>query len=408
MDDQPNMTVREFIFVSESAIIGGIETLMVRMANSMNDRGYTVTVYSPSGPIVSELGRGVNWTEVEGGTPWKEALACHRPQTGTERVSVWLSHPYMLSHAYSLQKRLWSDWRITSNCISGVFIPAQFFRTDLRGRAKDAIIMKLPPLGSIYFMSEAVKESFVSIFGVGYRNWPVKRLAAGNKIMKAACEWRETEGLSIVSVGRLTPFKAYNFGASDIVKELRSGGIDCTWHIWGEGEDLERARQYAKAVGVHDHVLFHGTLPYSQLIPEVCKHDVFVGMGTAALEAAAVGVPTVIAIASSKNDCAGYLNEAPSDSIGEEVANLERKKIVSVLREYSSMSASEKRLVGEKCRGAVKDRMRYNESKLDEDLGSGFQYPARFRDDVRMGFYSFSIDMWRIFAKVVRRDRIAR
>lgn len=408
MDDQPILTVREFIFVSESAIIGGIETLMVRMANAMQDQGYTVTVYSPSGPIVSELGRRVNWTEVEVGTSWKEALVRHRPQTSTQHVSVWLSHPYMLSHTYSLQKRLWREWSITSNCISGVFIPAQFVRADLRGRIKDAIIMKLPPLGSIYFMSEAVKESFVSLRGSGYRNWPVKRLAAGNNKPKEAREPRETDGLSIVSVGRLTHFKAYNFGASDIVRDLRSGGIDCTWHIWGEGEDLERARDYAKAVGVHDHVQFHGTLPYSQLVPEVCRHDVFVGMGTAALEAAAGGVPTVLAIVCSKNDCAGYLYEAPSDSIGEDVANLERKKIVSVLRQFSSMSVNEKRLVGENCRGAVKDRMRNDESELTEDLGGGFQYPARSHNDVRMGFYSFSVDMWRAVAKVLRRYRKAR
>lgn len=405
------MKSTEFIFISETAIIGGIETLMARMANIVNSKGFPVTVYSPKGPIVTELAEGVRWINTGADESLNRSLAAFVPLDGTQHVSIWQSHPYMIPQAYSLQKQLWRKLNISSNSLSGVFIPAQHYNADKLGKIKELVrkiktfaLMNIPPRSSIYFMSEAVRESFVLIRGRRYIDWPVKKLAFENSRSKAIWEPKQTRSLSVVSIGRLTHFKTYNFGASDIVKELRSASVDCHWKIWGDGEDLVSAKEYAESSGVQDYLQFCGTLPYNRLAAEVCKHDIFVGMGTAALEAAACAVPTLIAIAGSKYDCAGYLFEAPSDSIGEEAIGVERKSIASLLRKYHCMSNSERMEIGYRCRAAVKDRMQTDESELIKDLMDGLCYPTSLRNRIRMGFYASSMEIWRALAKMVRRS----
>lgn len=398
------MKSTEFVFISESSIIGGIETLMVRMANGALSDGHSISVFCPMGPIVSEFSPGIKWTEVSDGAALGRTLESFKPEKGTEHVSIWTSHPFMLPDAYRLQRIIWKKWRVTSNSISGIFIPAQFLRKDLIGRIKNNIIMKIPPLGSIYLMSDAVRASFVETFGHSYEKWPVKRLTHNAYAKNSVWTPKQKDRLSIVSVGRLTPFKAYNFGAANIVKEIREAGVDCEWHIWGEGEDLDAAQAHAKTTGVDGFLEFHGTLPYRELASEVCKHSVFVGMGTAALEAAACGMPTVIALVNSKRECAGYLYEAPSDSNGEEVPREYRKNVLDLLFEFTTRSPEQQQEIGSKCRTAVSNRMNEEEGGIATDLQDGLNYPSSLLTSLRMNTYTFILQIWRRFTAIQRRN----
>ena len=378
---------------------------MVRMANGAHRDGRNVTVFCPAGPLVSEFAPGIKWTEVRDGTALGIALMSFKLQKDTEHVSIWTSHPFMLPDAYLLQRIIWKKWGVPSNSISGIFIPAQFLRQDFIGMIKNNIIMKIPPLGSIYFMSDAVKVSFVETFGNSFRKWPVKKLTINAEAKNSAWIPKTTDRLSIVSVGRLTSFKAYNFGAADIVQEIRDAGIDCEWHIWGEGEDLDSARAHAKNTGVGDFLKFHGTLPYRELTSEICKHSVFVGMGTAALEAAACGMPTVIALVNSKHECAGYLYEAPSDSIGEAVSHEYRKNVFDLLSEFATLSQEQQHMIGSRCRTAVSNRMNEEEGGIESDLRDGLSYPSSTLTSFRMNTYTFALQIWRSFTRNRRSNR---
>jgi len=396
----------EFIFISESSIIGGIETLMVRMANSVHRDGHNVSVFCPEGPVVSEFTPGIKWTKVSDGMALGITLESFKPEKGTEHVSIWTSHPFMIADAYRLQGIIWKKWRVTSNSISGIFIPAQFVvSNDLIGLIKNNIIMKLPPLGSIYFMSDAVRLSFVEKFGHSFEKWPVKKLTHNVETNNISWTPKNTNRLSIVSVGRLTPFKAYNFGAANIVKEIRDAGVDCEWHIWGEGKDLDLARAYAKTTGVGDFLQFHGTLPYREFASEVCKHSLFIGMGTAALEAASCGMPTVIALVNSKRECAGYLHEAPSDSIGEDVSHKYRKNVIDLLFNFTNLSPEQQQNIGSKCRTAISNRMNEKEGGVSADLQDGLNYPSSLLTALKMNTYTFTLQIWRRLTRIQRRNR---
>ena len=53
------MLTKEYIFVSKNAVLGGIETLMVRMANEVVNKGHKVTVVCPDGPVLKSLEQSV-------------------------------------------------------------------------------------------------------------------------------------------------------------------------------------------------------------------------------------------------------------------------------------------------------------------------------------------------------------
>ena len=97
----------------------------------------------------------------------------------------------------------------------------------------------------------------------------------------------------IVSVGRLDDYKTYNIYMIRILKSLVEQGYDLSYDIYGEGPYREKVEAEIIDCGLESRVHLKGMLPYSEFPTALQSAYAFVGMGTAAIEAAAVGVPTV-------------------------------------------------------------------------------------------------------------------
>ncbi len=107
----------------------------------------------------------------------------------------------------------------------------------------------------------------------------------------------------ILTVGRLTPRK----GIDTVIRALPSvieRVPNAVYMVVGEGEDRTRLEELAHERGVSDHVLFEGTVPFSQLPSTYNLCDVFVtpsrsappsveGFGIVFLEANACGKPVI-------------------------------------------------------------------------------------------------------------------
>jgi glycosyltransferase involved in cell wall biosynthesis len=123
---------------------------------------------------------------------------------------------------------------------------------------------------------------------------------------------------AIVSIGRISSMKEYNFYMVDVVEQLLRDGYDLTWDVYGDGVDKERLAQLIKDRNLQDHIHLHGRLPYTQFENALKNAYFFVGMGTAALEAAACGVPTIVAIESDKTGMTyGRISQLPFGNIGD-------------------------------------------------------------------------------------------
>lgn len=104
---------------------------------------------------------------------------------------------------------------------------------------------------------------------------------------------RRPKAYKIVSVGRLDDYKTYNLFMPAIIRRLVDQGLDVSYEIYGEGVFRPQIEDLVEELGLEGRITLMGYLPYTQF-PEVLEEAyVFIGMGTAAIEAAAAGVPTI-------------------------------------------------------------------------------------------------------------------
>ena len=404
--------------ISCSSIIGGIETLAVRLANELIKQEKAVVFSAPSGPIVEFVNNKAKMVLFKN-NEFDEAIIDDIDKNfqqfrlnGIKKIWIWVSHPSGLIRVYRIQKYLKEKYGLDSIGRSGIFIPAaegvlprwapsRLLRLLFNEVRSGGWLYRVLPIKSYYFMSETVKSSFIKYNGNYYNLIPVLRLP----IMFSGLEWvcNPAESLRIVSVGRLTKFKAYNFGASDIVKELLDAGIECYWDIWGDGEELQLAKEYSEKIGVKDNVVFKGELKYSDFDKVVKEYDIFVGMGTAAVEAAALKMPVVVALMWSSDLAYGFIYDSPGDSIGEIDANAQKYKIGKILKEYHSVTPEQRIIIGRNCYEAVSKKVTCGSFTLEDLFSVGMS--SENMDDVcfRMDALSFILSVKGFINSAVRR-----
>jgi glycosyltransferase involved in cell wall biosynthesis len=102
--------------------------------------------------------------------------------------------------------------------------------------------------------------------------------------------------LRIVTVGRLVGFKTYIFLMLDVVKSLNNQGVRVSYDIYGYGSDKDKINQRIKDLNLENSVRLMGKLEYEFFDSVVKKYDLFIGSGTAIIQAAALGVPSIVGI----------------------------------------------------------------------------------------------------------------
>ncbi|RMI00371.1 glycosyltransferase [Stutzerimonas nitrititolerans] len=122
----------------------------------------------------------------------------------------------------------------------------------------------------------------------------------------------------IVSIGNLLNFKSYNSHIINCMPLLLSIDPAFRYEIYGEGPYDTELRELAAKRGVTEVVEFRGRIPYSQFSSVLEGAFLFVGSGTAIIEAAAVGVPALIGIESTKEAITyGFLSDIEGFSYNE-------------------------------------------------------------------------------------------
>ena len=100
----------------------------------------------------------------------------------------------------------------------------------------------------------------------------------------------------LVSVGRLEPMKEYNLYMIDVVKNLIDKGYNVTWSVYGGGRYETEMRDRIKQHHLERVIFLEGPIPYEQFWRVLQDAHVFIGMGTAILEAALFKVPNLFAL----------------------------------------------------------------------------------------------------------------
>lgn len=201
------------------------------------------------------------------------------------------------------------------------------------------------------FMSPQVRQSHQSAYERSFDGsiiFPVPIFHPKATSRKTLADIRKGH---IVSVGRLcSSIKQYNFTVLDDVKNLIDEGFYVTWDIYGNGDLTEKIEGRILELGIQDSVFVHGVLDYNRFADVVGEAHLFIGMGTAALEAAAMGVPTIVAHAATwESTTHGFLHDQPFGILGEilkdqpmhSISNFIKKVILSDDAEYTGLSEAD-------------------------------------------------------------------
>ncbi|MFV0453633.1 MAG: glycosyltransferase [Pseudomonas sp.] len=122
----------------------------------------------------------------------------------------------------------------------------------------------------------------------------------------------------IVSVGNLVEFKSYNSHVIKCMPALLQNDAGFRYEIYGEGPFEKELREIALRCGVSHAVEFKGRVPYGKFSSVLEGSFLFVGCGTSIIEAAALGVPALIGIESTKEAVTyGFLSEVDGYSYNE-------------------------------------------------------------------------------------------
>lgn len=128
-----------------------------------------------------------------------------------------------------------------------------------------------------------------------------------------------SDDLSIVSIGRLVRFKSYNIHMIHVVKKLKDMGVSIRYVVYGEGPLSGKMKELIAELELENEVELKGRLDYSNFASTVKQFDIFVGSGTAIVEAASLGVPSIVGIENIElPETYGYFSDIPGFSYNED------------------------------------------------------------------------------------------
>lgn len=333
---------------------GGIETLILRMANFFISIGVSVSVCcTAGGELESSLDSRVNIISFTQSTDLIKAVHfCKARMRAKSTVLIMSFDPISAARALMVERALFKkDMKVSH--VSGVFHPRAYFMT---GERKDRIFLNYLVARAIgkerlFFMNEECRTTHSIKWNSDLSRSPI--LALPVNWIDATWQSSEKTTVRVVSVGRLVDFKTYNLGAARIVKACLNRGVTVTWDIFGDGPLHGLIKAEIEILGMASHVRLMGALNYNEFSEMVAGYDLFVGMGTAALEAAMVGVPTICATVDEATRCYGYLHTLPHGNIGELQSNLPTLELADLIQFYSTSTQAKRTYLSKQSRAVA-------------------------------------------------------
>lgn len=206
--------------------------------------------------------------------------------------------------------------------------------------------------GSIIFFNESMVPLYEKVSGSSFDTvnlFPLGVVEQQYPDLKKKCQPDEqNRTLKLVSVGRLVPFKTYNLHMIDVVAKLLKEGIAVEYDIYGDGPlELEMKRKISE-LELQKYINLKGILDYDCFSEVVSSYDIFVGSGSAIVQAAGLGVSSIVGIENIEApDTYGFLADIEGFSYNED-GLYSKQTIIQVLENYSKLPVTERGLLSER------------------------------------------------------------
>lgn len=167
---------------------------------------------------------------------------------------------------------------------------------------------------SLIFFNESSLFNYSKFFGKDYSGSPVIPIGIERKKYSLG----SFESKKIVSIGNLVNFKTYNKHIIQLMPQFLKKCPNLSYHIYGKGPEEKKLKDLVKFFSVEDNVKFYGYVDYNDIEKVLADCFLFVGSGTAILEACELGIPSIIGIESIQKPLTyGYLYNTETLSYNE-------------------------------------------------------------------------------------------
>jgi len=356
---------------------GGIQTLILRYVDFLLENKIKVHLVCKGGPLLSSLNPIVSLYV------YRNTIDLIRVSSLINCISVNFASAYRLLSfdGPSLIDGFCLEALIPSikSHISGVFHPRAYFMDDDHPLRHKAYYYALKGRFNckIFFMNSECLFSCSRKFPELFRESVIIPLPIRSHPYRYVPS-KSNNHINIVSVGRYTSFKAYNLSASQIIDECQLQGISVTWTFFGYGPLKEEMIRLAFSTGKCNQIRILDTLDYTDFADVVNSFDLFVGMGTAALEASCLGVPAIFAIDGNKYYTHGFTFDLPFGNVGEELPNRGIHRISKLISYFANLSFQQKLSISQSCRSATKDYSLDNFHALISNLFDSIDHANKF------------------------------
>lgn len=280
--------------------LGGTETLIVRHLRWLRENGHAGLVVSPRGQMSDAF---------------RESASCFVELTEAQADSSSMNPDELDARNVQIANALGRDapCHFVVFNLEGLHMAAEFCGLikgsvvsvylvfdDIFGPVRMHILEKMDAQGMVFAMNEGCLDGHRRRYGYKLEKSSLVPLPV---VVPFASPPRSEQGeCTVLTVARLVDMKGYIEGLirdfAEIAKETRS---PCKLVIIGDGPLRARLQRVASKTGIGDRIKFVGSVPYDRLPAFYAQAHVYVGMGTTVLEAAAAGLPVIIATAHTRD-----------------------------------------------------------------------------------------------------------
>lgn len=190
------------------------------------------------------------------------------------------------------------------------------------------------PRDSLLFFSKGNRDFYTKNREVDFSSSHTFRLGVVDK-KNIVLDGKLNSPLTIVAVGRLVNFKSYNIFMLDVMRKLIDKGYDIRFDIYGYGTLQADIEHRVKELELEAYVRLNGTLDYHRFDEIVSRYDMFVGSGTAIIQAASLGVPSIVGVENMlEPKTYGYFSEVHQYEYNLKGQNILLKSIGEMIEEY--------------------------------------------------------------------------
>jgi len=323
---------------------GGIQSIIIRIIHNIKSHGGSVwVVCNWDLPVLGVPETHILYDKALIGQDWSSSKKFSEFNT----FQIIAFGPSATPTAYLLENYIKLGRRSADVFMSiNVLHPHEFMMKDekIHVHFMNRLLALAVGPSKLVFMNEQCRITHSTFLG---------RDLSSNRIVPVPIDERQPrwmvrssdEPIRIICVGRIVNFKAYNFALPGILDKLVDEGRSVTCDIFGYGSEEGKLANLVKQCNVSDLLRFHGPIPLEKFDDLVSGYDLFIGMGTAALQAAQLGVPTILTIVDDEHGAHGFINSAPFGNLGEKDPYAPRLDLKQTIEVYLNASPRERETI---------------------------------------------------------------